>query len=335
LLLGAPLNTFSAIIYSEDMPIEGRSVKEYLIGTGGWAYFQVPGVNSLVAYSRVFNFVEVNSTFYEIPSLRKVEAWRKLVPSDFQFSVRAHRSITHTHKLRPVKDALETFEQMRRICSVLNADILHVQTPAFFKSSDTLAETLDDFLASVNLEGIRVALEFRATQPSKIPARLLKTMQDRGVIHCVDLSKGETPAFESDILYTRLFGKGRHNIYQPTDSELVQIDKEATSGGSKKVAMSFHFVRMYKDAARLKMYKQHGKFPMITKSTGLGSLEEILSEDAMFPLTKQELINSQGWKLFDVKEHQRTRAEQLLQNLPEGTYKNISEVIDRLESTAR
>jgi hypothetical protein len=37
-------------------------LKEYLIGAGGWAYFQVPGVNSLAAYSKVFNFVEVNST---------------------------------------------------------------------------------------------------------------------------------------------------------------------------------------------------------------------------------------------------------------------------------
>jgi uncharacterized protein YecE (DUF72 family) len=45
----------------------------YLVGTGGWAYFQVPGKPSLKAYSEVFNFVEVNSTFYEYPSQRTVE----------------------------------------------------------------------------------------------------------------------------------------------------------------------------------------------------------------------------------------------------------------------
>jgi uncharacterized protein YecE (DUF72 family) len=43
------------------------TLTDYLIGTGGWVYFQVPGKPSLKAYSEVFNFVEVNYTFYEYP----------------------------------------------------------------------------------------------------------------------------------------------------------------------------------------------------------------------------------------------------------------------------
>ena len=46
-----------------------RSVTEYLVGTGGWAYFTVPNKQSLKAYSEIFNFVEVNYTFYEYPQL--------------------------------------------------------------------------------------------------------------------------------------------------------------------------------------------------------------------------------------------------------------------------
>jgi len=70
----------------------------YLVGTGGWAYFQVPRLKPLAAYSKVFNFVEVNSTFYQIPSLSEVENWRKLVPSDFSFSSeRIDRSRTLTN----------------------------------------------------------------------------------------------------------------------------------------------------------------------------------------------------------------------------------------------
>ena len=45
---------------------------EYLVGTGGWAYFKVPNKSSLKAYSEVFNFVEVNQTFYEYPDMRVV-----------------------------------------------------------------------------------------------------------------------------------------------------------------------------------------------------------------------------------------------------------------------
>ena len=60
---------------------------EYLIGTGGWAYFQIPGFKSLEAYSRIYNFVEVNSTFYEIPSTNLIEKWRNIVPEDFQLQL--------------------------------------------------------------------------------------------------------------------------------------------------------------------------------------------------------------------------------------------------------
>jgi hypothetical protein len=119
------------------------------------------------------------------------------------------------------------------------------------------------------------------------------------------------------------------------DEELVEVDHKASSGNFEKVAMSFHFVRMYKDAARLKIYKQTGKFPTITKSTGLASLDEVLNEDARFPTTKQDLIYSHGWKLFDMTKDRRIRASDLLMKLPERTYNNINEVIDELRSTAR
>jgi hypothetical protein len=96
--------------------------------------------------------------------------------------------------------------------------------------------------------------------------------------------------------------------------------------------MSFHFVRMYKDAARLKIYKQTGKFPKVTRSTGLSSLEEVLGEDALFPATKQELMHHQGWKIFDLNEDRRAHARYLLQDLPERTYSNLDEVIQDLKS---
>ncbi|MCW3977383.1 MAG: DUF72 domain-containing protein, partial [Candidatus Bathyarchaeota archaeon] len=70
----------------------------YLIGAGGWAYFRVPGLHPLKAYSKAFNFVEVNSTFYETPNVKLVESWRKLVPPDFEFTVRCNKALTHKHK---------------------------------------------------------------------------------------------------------------------------------------------------------------------------------------------------------------------------------------------
>jgi uncharacterized protein YecE (DUF72 family) len=306
-------------------------LKEYLIGTGGWAYFQVPGLHSLAAYSKAFNFVEVNSTFYEIPPLKQVEKWRRMVSQDFQFTVRAHQTITHKNRLQPTRESLEDFQKIRRICEILKAEIIHFQTPPSLKMEHTSIKNLHDFLSSVNLGKMRIALEIRGTSPSQLPPELVKTMQEHNMIHCIDLSKGEMPAYNSDILYSRLFGKGYHNVHQPTDQELRQIDKKASKGNFKKVILSFHFTKMFKDAARLKIYKQTGKFPKITKSTGLSSLEEVLKEDARFPATRQELIHSQGWKLFDRTPDKRALTRELLQELPKKTYHDLEEVMQTLE----
>lgn len=310
-------------------------MKEYLIGTGGWAYFQVPGFNSLAAYSRAFNFVEVNSTFYEIPPLKQVEKWRRMVSQDFQFTVRAHQTITHKNLLQPTQEALENFQKIRKICEILKAEIMHFQTPPSLKMEQTSIKNLRNFLSSVNLEKMRIALEIRGTSPSQLPQKLVKTMQEHNMIHCTDLSKGEMPAYNSDILYSRLFGEGYHNVFQPTDKELEQIDKKASKGNFKKVILSFHFTKMFKDAARLKLYKQTGRFPKITKSTGLSSLEEILKEDAQFPATRQELVHNQGWKLFDRTPDKRVLTRELLQELPEKTYHSIEEVMQTLKPLVR
>lgn len=311
-------------------------MKEYLIGAGGWAYFRVPRLKPLIAYSKVFNFVEVNSTFYQIPSMPEAGTWRKMVPPDFQFSVRAHRTITHTHKLKPNAEVFEAFEKMKRICNALNAEILHLQVPRSFEVNGSSVKDLRQLLASLSLGDLRLALEIRGTSKSSgLDCRLQRLMEDNNMIHSVDLSKDEEPAFDSDIVYSRLFGKGEHNIYQPTDGELVEIDQKAANTKSEKIVMSFHFVKMYKDAVRLKTYKQTGKFPSITKSSGIDSLEEVLGEDAKFPATKQELIQNQGWKLFDLSETDRIHAAEALKELPEQTFYSLAEVVEKVGKVMR
>jgi len=306
-------------------------LKRFLIGAGGWAYFQVPEVHPLVAYSKAFDFIEVNSTFYEIPSLKLVESWRRLVPPNFEFAIRCNKALTHKYKFQPVPEAFETLEKMITICNILKAEILHLQTPATFQPTKANAELIRNFFSSTDLKGIRVALELRGTK-HPLNLDLVKTMQDCDMIHCVDLSKDEEPAYKSDILYSRLFGKGPHNIYQPTDRELKKIDKKASKGDHKTVAVSFHFVRMYKDAARFKIYKQTGKFPTVTKSTGLSSLTEALQEDAKFPTNKTELIRHQGWKLIDLTTDKRVHASCMLKKLPQKTYNSVNEVVQTLKS---
>jgi len=302
---------------------------DYLIGTGGWAYIKVPGLRSLVAYSRLFDFVEVNSTFYQIPNSKTVESWRQQVPPHFEFSVRCNSDLTHKYQFQTSEEAHRTLDQVVTVCRTLRAEILHMQTPSSFLPTKENARLLQSFMSSANPRGVRIALELRGSNQALTPD-FTQVMQDHDMIHSVDLSKGEQPAYESDMLYTRLFGKGVHNIYQPTDQELKTIDDGARAGTHKKAVVSFHFVRMYKDAVRLKTYKETGKFPMVTRSTGLKSLMEVMKEDAQFPSQKQDLIQHQGWKLIDIKRDQRVRVREVLEELPELRYESLDDVVQAL-----
>jgi len=65
-------------------------------------------------------------------------------------------------------------------------------------------------------------------------------------------------------LYTRLFGHGEHNLINWW-SELMDIDKIRHDKNPEKAYLTFHGARMYKDAARLKVYQKSENSPMLQK----------------------------------------------------------------------
>jgi uncharacterized protein YecE (DUF72 family) len=307
------------------MIVVGELLTQYLVGTGGWAYFKVPGKSSLKAYSGVFNFVEVNHTFYEYPDMRLVERWRRTVPEDFTFSVRCHQDLTHRIGLKPVDEAYYVLGRMMEYCGTLNAPFLILETPASYLLNLEEVSSARDFFSSANLRGVRFVWEIRAPMTPAV----VDLMRDFNIVHCVDLSK-EKPRFESDVVYSRLFGKGKHNKYKFTDEELVEIDQNAGSG-RKVVALSYHGLRMNTDAARFMQYKKTGEFMPVTSFTGVDSVRAVLAEDAVFPSSKAELVEHQGWKVVDVTPKVRTHLAELLANIPEKTYNSIDEVAAAVE----
>lgn len=177
---------------------------EYSIGAGGWWYFNIPGKDSLEAYSKVFNFVEVNSTFYFIPSIEMVKSWKKRVPLGFDFSVRLNRIATHKYGMEPTSEVFQIFEHTRKVCRILDSEVIVVETPCNMKYDDQKVHAMKDLLGSLTLDRTRIAWEIR--NEKKIPRALEKLMIEYNIIHCVDLSR-EEPSFKSDQIYTRLFGK--------------------------------------------------------------------------------------------------------------------------------
>jgi uncharacterized protein YecE (DUF72 family) len=304
-----------------------QSLTQYLVGTGGWTYFKVPNKPSLKAYSEVFNFVEVNYTFYEYPDTRMVEQWRRTVSDDFTFAVRCHQDLTHRIGLKPVDEAYYVLSRMVAYCGVLEAPFLVLETPTRYVMNQEEVDRARDFFSSLNLRGIRLVWEVRAP----VTAMVVDLMQDLNVIQCVDLSI-ETPGVESDVVYSRLFGKGKHNIYQFADDELLAVDQEIESISPRIAALSYHGVRMNTDAARYMQYKKTGTFIPVTEFTGVDSARVVLSEDAQFPLSKSELIENQGWKVIDLTLDQRIHLSELLSKVPDKTYNSIDEVTEVLET---
>ena len=296
------------------------------IGTGGWSYFNVPG-DRLSRYSKVYDFVEVNSTFYFYPPNKMVKSWKKRVGLDFNFTVRCHRDLTHKHHLEPSEEAFKIFDRMMIICKILNAKALHVQTPSSYKSTDNIRQ-LSAFFSSISYK-IPLALEIRnQDEPTK---DLKSLMQDFKIIHCVDLSKGQRPFYKNEVLYTRLFGRGFKNIYQFDDEELENILLKTQLSGSKSAFLNFHGVRMYTDAARMKIFKETENFPQLTKSTGVDSLIEVLKEDVVFPTTKNRLVEEQGWKVYDHNKNQHIHAWIPLSKIPSKTYDSVNNLVEELK----
>ena len=88
------------------------------VGTSGWHYrhwlgnFYPEGLASskmLDHYLREFDTVELNNSFYRLPTEEAFETWRKSTPANFRFAVKGSRYITHMKKLQDPAGNIELF----------------------------------------------------------------------------------------------------------------------------------------------------------------------------------------------------------------------------------
>src|SRR5215208_2526352 len=94
-------------------------ILEYYLGCSGWSYdgwkgtFYNPSDLDnrywLLYYSQIFDFVEIDSTFYRMPSAFMVNNWNKRTPDNFKFAVKFPKVITHDKRLKDVDKDIERF----------------------------------------------------------------------------------------------------------------------------------------------------------------------------------------------------------------------------------
>ncbi len=105
---------------------------KYHVGCSGWNYngwigpFYPQNLENqywLSCYSQIFSFVEIDSTFYKIPSRFMVDNWNKRTPQDFRFTVKFPKTITHEYSPKTVLTDLEEtisifMDSMKLLCCI-------------------------------------------------------------------------------------------------------------------------------------------------------------------------------------------------------------------------
>lgn len=125
------------------------------VGTMGWSYdfwtgsLYPEGLSSegfLSMYANHFHTVEVDNTFYRIPSRQTVENWRNQTPTNFVFSLKFPRSITHEKMLKDCGEITKVFLERASLLGDKLGPLL-LQFPYAFKPEH--AGLLRDFLSSL------------------------------------------------------------------------------------------------------------------------------------------------------------------------------------------
>lgn len=185
---------------------------EYRIGTSGWHYEHwierfyprgLPKSAWLDFYSQSFSTVEINSSFYRLPSEVAFEKWRESSPMDFIFAVKVSRFITHIKRLKDAAEPVATFlGRASRLDGKLGP--LLYQLPPQMKRND---ERLEEFLRILSADA-RHVFEFR--NRSWFDDDVFALLRRYGIGFCVyDMPDFTTPVVATtDFAYVRFHGAG-------------------------------------------------------------------------------------------------------------------------------
>jgi len=183
------------------------------IGTSGWEYDHwrgtfyprdLPKRRWLEHYAEHFDTVELNASFYRLPSAGTFGRWGTRVPSDFRFAVKASRYLTHVRRLREPQEPLDRLWSSARRLGDRLGPVLYQLPPRWRPNADRLAA----FLAALPADGGQ-AIEFRDRRWYR--PEILELLRAAGVALCLhDMSaSAPEPVPLGPCVYVRFHGAGR------------------------------------------------------------------------------------------------------------------------------
>jgi uncharacterized protein YecE (DUF72 family) len=191
------------------------------VGTSGYSYKEWKGIfypekisptEMLRFYSERLGAVEINNTFYHMPTENILNSWAEQVPDNFVFALKAPQVMTHFKRLKNVD---EESEYLFRTLTVLGKKLGPVLFQ-FPKSFHADLPALKSFLALIPGE-IPCAFEFRS--PSWLDGKTLDLLRERGCGLC-NADTDENPV--NEIISAAPWGYLRLRRSDYTDADLSQ-----------------------------------------------------------------------------------------------------------------
>jgi uncharacterized protein YecE (DUF72 family) len=213
---------------------------QYYVGCSGWSYsswvgpFYPKGIENskwLRYYSKVFNYVEIDSSFYRIPNEFMVKNWYNRTPENFRFTAKFPKVMTHDKRLLNFEeDQLNYFfESISKLKEKLLA--LLIQLPPSIDIVEGL-DALRNILPYLD-KGFRYAIEVRHRSWFQDLAYNFLANNNICLVWSQLADIKTPPIVTSDFVYIRLIGD--RSIHEK-DFGTIQIDRIKEM---KKVARNF------------------------------------------------------------------------------------------------
>ncbi len=236
----------------------GQGLRRLWVGCCGWA-------EARQKYFREFPTIELETTFYQPPSVELAQRWKQEAPDGFRFCMKAWQWITHaasspTYRrlkaplpeksrsavgfFRPTEEVWGAWRTTLEIAAALDAAVIVFQCPASFRPEPDNIRNLEAFFHKVGDCGRRLAWEPRGSWPAGVVKDLCAQFN---LIHCVDPFAAK-PVTDGTRYY-RLHGRGGYN-YRYEDAELEELIRFVETGAAGDVYVLFNNVYMQEDARR-------------------------------------------------------------------------------------
>ena len=234
-------------------------------------------------YFQIFRTVELQDTFYKLPSIESAKRLKSQAPENFIINMKAWQVISHSPKsptwrkvgikidpskaqnygyLKPTKENFEAWEKILEIARIYNPRVIVIQTPPSFGYSEINFRNAREFFQSASSNNFILGWEPRGTW-RHYPAMIEKVINVERVVHVTDILRWKPIIKENqEVLYTRLHGLGGKEVnyrykYKEEDFSMLItaiMDILRRHEYIREVYVMFNNIYMFNDAQTFRDY---------------------------------------------------------------------------------